>query len=157
MFQIFGIIFRYRVAMELPCEICAAKTPPKSKLIEIGGRCFLGSASVLFDTDVTYRGLIGSVLEYGKDTHAEFGKGSIPGIEDCMGLMGSTGGKIRILELQIPCCCFLLIRPPFEAEAWSAGSAEHGSLHQGIYSDVLSLDIVPSKSFTRHELPAPLW
>jgi hypothetical protein len=51
--------------MELPCEICAVKTPPKSKLIEIGGRCFMRSASVLFDTAL--------------------GKGSIPGIEDCIG------------------------------------------------------------------------
>jgi hypothetical protein len=37
--------------------------PPKSKLIEIGGKCFLRSASVLFDTAV--KGLIGSVLKYG--------------------------------------------------------------------------------------------
>jgi hypothetical protein len=29
-----------------------AALPPKSKLINIGGRCFLGSASVLFDTAV---------------------------------------------------------------------------------------------------------
>jgi hypothetical protein len=52
MFQIFGYFFRCWVAMELPCEVCAAKMPPKSELIEIGGMCFLRSASVLFDTAV---------------------------------------------------------------------------------------------------------
>jgi hypothetical protein len=41
-----------------------------------------------------YRGLIGSVLEYGlfyeygKDAYAEFGKGSVPIIEDCIGSDG---------------------------------------------------------------------
>jgi hypothetical protein len=40
------------VAMELSCEICTAKMPPKGELVEIGGRCFLGSASMLFDTAV---------------------------------------------------------------------------------------------------------
>jgi hypothetical protein len=52
MFQIFGYFFRCWVAMELPREVCATKMSPKSELIEIGGRCFLGSASVLFDTAV---------------------------------------------------------------------------------------------------------
>jgi hypothetical protein len=32
-------------------EICTAKMPLKGEL-EIGGRCFLGSASILFDTAV---------------------------------------------------------------------------------------------------------
>jgi hypothetical protein len=50
--QIFGYIFRFWVAIELPCEIYRAKMPSKSKLIEIGGRCFLGSAFFLFDTAV---------------------------------------------------------------------------------------------------------
>jgi hypothetical protein len=50
MFQIFGYFFRCWVAMELPCKVCAAKMSPKSELIEIGGRCFLGSASILFNT-----------------------------------------------------------------------------------------------------------
>jgi hypothetical protein len=52
---------QFFVAMELPCDICLAKMPPKSELVEISGRCFLGSASILFDTT----GLIGLVLEYG--------------------------------------------------------------------------------------------
>jgi hypothetical protein len=38
--------------MELLCELCTAKMPPKNKLVEIGGRYFLGSASILFDTTV---------------------------------------------------------------------------------------------------------
>jgi hypothetical protein len=38
--------------MELPCEICTAKLPPKGELVEIGGKCFLGSASILFDATV---------------------------------------------------------------------------------------------------------
>jgi hypothetical protein len=63
MFQIFEFIFRFWLAMGLPCEICTAKMPPEGELVEIGGRCFLGSASILFV--LLYRGLIGSVLEYG--------------------------------------------------------------------------------------------
>jgi hypothetical protein len=46
--------------------------------------------------------------------------------------------------------------PPFEGGVRSAGGAEHmGHCIRG-YSDVLSLDIVPSESFTRHELSALL-
>jgi hypothetical protein len=52
MFQIFGYILRCWVAMELPCEICTAKMLPKGKLVGIGGRCFLESASILFDAAV---------------------------------------------------------------------------------------------------------
>jgi hypothetical protein len=48
----FEYIFQFWVAMELPCEICTAKMPPKGELVEIGGRGFLGSASILFDTAV---------------------------------------------------------------------------------------------------------
>jgi hypothetical protein len=76
--------------MELPCKICTAKMPPKNKFIEIGGRCFLRSASVLFDTTVKGTHWIGPGIwlclfyEYGKDTHAGFGKDSIPGIENCI-------------------------------------------------------------------------
>jgi hypothetical protein len=52
MFQIFGYSFRCWVAMELHAKICAEKMLPKSAFIEICGRCFLGSTSVLFDTAV---------------------------------------------------------------------------------------------------------
>jgi hypothetical protein len=51
-FKYLGIFFDAGLAMELPCEIYTAKMPSKSKLIDIGGRCFLGSASILFDTAV---------------------------------------------------------------------------------------------------------
>jgi hypothetical protein len=49
-FKYLGIFFE--AGLRWSCKICAAKMLPKSKLIEIGGRCFLGSASVLFDTAV---------------------------------------------------------------------------------------------------------
>jgi hypothetical protein len=62
MFLLFGYIFRCWVAMELLSEICTAKIPPKGELVETGGICFLGSASILFV--ILYKGLIGS------DTHA---------------------------------------------------------------------------------------
>jgi hypothetical protein len=78
--------------MELPCEICVAKIPPKGELFEIVGiRCFLGSEFILFDTAVYGTHWIGYGIwldlfsEYGKDTYAGFGKGSVPGIEDCTG------------------------------------------------------------------------
>jgi hypothetical protein len=66
--------------MELSCEGCATKMPPKSEFIGIGGRCFLGRASVLFDTAVKGTHWIrpgvcsGFFYEYGKDTHAGFGR-----------------------------------------------------------------------------------
>jgi hypothetical protein len=72
--------------MELPYETCTEKMPPKSKLFAIGGRCFLGSASILFDTAILGTHWIGPGIwlslfyEYGKDTHAGAGKGSVPGI-----------------------------------------------------------------------------
>jgi hypothetical protein len=72
--------------MELQCEMCTAKMPRKGKLVEIGGRCFLGSASILFDTAVKGTHwidpgiLLGLFYEYGKDKHAGARKGSIPGI-----------------------------------------------------------------------------
>jgi hypothetical protein len=65
-------------------------------------------------------------------------------IEDCIGSVGiyteqspgyskwhtTTAGKIRILELQIPCCYFIyqLCHP-----LRNAGSTEHGSLHHRIF------------------------
>jgi hypothetical protein len=80
--------------MELPCEICTAKMPPKGELVQIGGRCFLGSASILFDTAVYGTYWIGPGIwfslfyEYGKDTYAGFGKALVSGIEDCIGSDG---------------------------------------------------------------------
>jgi hypothetical protein len=91
-----------------------------------------------------YRGLIEMVLKYGLVCFTDMAKTHMLGLERVqnrslritLGLMGSTpnnclsflsGGKIRILEIQISCCCLLSIGPPFKEEA---GSAEHGSLHQ---------------------------
>jgi hypothetical protein len=51
-------------------------------------------ASILIDTAVEGTHWIGPEIlhglfyEYGKDTYAGFGKGSVPGIEDCIGSDG---------------------------------------------------------------------
>jgi hypothetical protein len=120
--------------------------PPKGELVEIGGRYFLGNASILFDTAVW--GLIVSVLEYGSVCFKNMTKTHMLGLEGvqyralriALGPMGSTPnnclgvlGGIRIIELQIPCCCFLSIGPSFEGDPWSARGAEHGSLHHKIF------------------------
>jgi hypothetical protein len=57
-----------------------AEMLPKKKFFEIGGRCFLGSASILFDT-VVYRVLIGSVLEYGSVCFKNMAKIHMLGLE----------------------------------------------------------------------------
>jgi hypothetical protein len=68
--------------------------PPKSKHVEIGSRCFLDSAFILFDTAVQETHCIGPriwlglIYEYGKDTHTGAGKDSILGIEGCIGSDG---------------------------------------------------------------------
>jgi hypothetical protein len=67
-------------------NMCGGKTYPESKFIEIGGRCLLGSTSVLFEWGTGI--LLGLFYEYGKATHSGFGKGSIRGIEDCIGSDG---------------------------------------------------------------------
>jgi hypothetical protein len=103
--------------MELPCEICAVKTPPKSKLIEISGRCFMRSASVLFDTAL--------------------GKGSIPGIAlGLMLLLSIDSAKLWRRGLE----CWGLW-------TWVAASKNIPMFYHWI---------VPSESFTWHELTALL-
>jgi hypothetical protein len=85
MFQIFGNIFRCWVAMELPCEM-----HPKSKLVEIDGRCFLGSAFILFNIAVYGTHWIGPEIwlslfyEYGKE------RVQYRTLRVVLGLMGST-------------------------------------------------------------------
>jgi hypothetical protein len=85
--------------MELPCKICTAKMPQKSDFIEISGRCFLESASILFDTAVCcILGLIGSVLEFGSVCFTNMAKTQMLGLERvqyqalrvALGLMRST-------------------------------------------------------------------
>jgi hypothetical protein len=80
------------------------KMPPKGELVEIGGRCFLGSASILFD-----RGLIRSALEYGSVCFTNIARTHMLALErvqyrslricECLWLHTTTCGKIRILEL----------------------------------------------------------
>jgi hypothetical protein len=84
-FQIFGYIFRCWVAMELPCVICTAKMPPKSKLIESGGGCFhlVGNCCIGDPLDWNWNKARFALRIYSKDTHA--GKGSVPSIEGCIG------------------------------------------------------------------------
>jgi hypothetical protein len=107
--------------MDLPCEICVAKMPPKSKHVEIGDWCFLNSASILLDTAVQETHWIGTgiwlglICEYGKPTLTGAGKGSKLGIEPGYSQWHIiTNGKIHILELQIHYFYFLTIGPPFE-------------------------------------------
>jgi hypothetical protein len=128
LFQIFGYIIRCWVAMELPCEICTAKMPSKSKLIEIGGRCFLGSASMKM-----------------AKTHMLGWKGF--GIGH-WGLHWVRWDPHRIIA-----CVFLVAYYHWQKDshtssmriciesagsALSAGGAKHGSLHQGIFRCIIN-------------------
>jgi hypothetical protein len=117
-FKYLGIFFdaglRWSCHTEYEWRICLQR---ENLLKSVAG--VLGSASILFDMARLY-------YEYGKETHADAEKGSVPGIEGCIGSDGiytTTGRKIRSLELQIIYCSFLSIGPRFEEDAWSAGSA----------------------------------
>jgi hypothetical protein len=69
-----------------------------------------------------------------------------------LGLMGCTPNKCLGVLSGIPplaerfaylnfryfVAAFNLLGPPFEGKAWSAGGAEHGSLHQGIFRSFVS-------------------
>jgi hypothetical protein len=135
--------------------------PPKSDLVEIGGMCFLGSASILFDTAVYGTHWIGPGIwlglfyEYGKDSFAGFGKGWVPGIEGWWD------------PHRINYWVFLVAYHHWRKDlhTWTSDillllSIDWATLNMGRcikgYSDVLSLDIVPSEFYTRHELPALL-
>jgi hypothetical protein len=72
-----SLIIRKKI-LGVPCEICTAKMPPKSDLVEIGGRCFLESASCLI---LLYMGLIGLVLEYGSVCFTNMAKTHLLGLE----------------------------------------------------------------------------
>jgi hypothetical protein len=92
-----------------------------------------------------YRGLIGSVLglfyEYGKHTHAEFGKVQYRALRIALVLLGSTPNNCLSALTGIPPLAerfaYLnfryLVAAFFEGESWSAAGAEHGSLHQRIF------------------------
>jgi hypothetical protein len=67
------------VAMELPCEVCTVKMPPKSKLVEFGGRfSWRAHLSCLI---LLYRRLIGSVLEYSLVCFTNMAKTHMMGLE----------------------------------------------------------------------------
>jgi hypothetical protein len=46
------------------------------------------SCLILLNNWIGLEKWLGLFYEYGKDTHAGFGKGSVPGIEDCIGSDG---------------------------------------------------------------------
>jgi ribonuclease HI len=85
-----------------------------------------------------YRGLIGSVLEYGSVCFSNMG--SIPPLAE----------RFAYLNLRYLVASFCRLGHPLREMLGVLGALNIGRGH----SDVLSLDIVPSESFTRHELPA---
>jgi hypothetical protein len=165
MFQIFGSIFRFWVAMELPCEICTAKMPPRGELVEIGGRCFLGSVSILFDTAVQETHWIGPGIWLG----LLYERVQYRLLRIALGLMGSTPNnclcvldgipplaeRFAYLKFRYLVAAFYRLGHPLRERLGVLGALNMGRCIRG-YSDVLSFDIVPAKSFRRHELPALL-
>jgi hypothetical protein len=98
--------------------------------------------------------------EYGKDTHAGAGKGSVPGIEGYIG-SGVINGvpplaeKFAYLNFRYLVAAFYRLGHPLREELGVLGALNMSRCIKG-YSDFFSLDIVPSDSFTLHELPALL-
>jgi hypothetical protein len=121
-----------------------------------------------------YRGLIGSVLEYGSVCFANTASTHILGREkvqygafrialdllkstpnNCLGVLGgipSLVDRLAHLNFRYFVAAFYRLGHPLRERF---GALNMGCCIKG-YSDVLSLDIVPSESFTRHELPALL-
>jgi hypothetical protein len=71
----------------------------KGEIVEIGGRCFLVSASILFDTAVYGTHCIGSVLEYGSVCFTNMACWSLERVQNralriALDLMGSTLHRI---------------------------------------------------------------
>jgi hypothetical protein len=124
-----------------------------------------------------YSGLIGSVLEYDTVCFANTAKTHMLGLKsvqyrelrNALGLMGSTPNnclsalsgipplaeRFVYLNFRYLVAAFCRLGLPFREKLEVLGALNIGYCIGG-YSDVLSLDIVPSKSFTRHELPALL-
>jgi hypothetical protein len=123
-----------------------------------------------------YRGP-GSVLEYGSVYFTNFAKTHMLGLERvqyralriALGLMKSTpnncldvlGGIPPIAErfanlyFRLLVAAFYPLNHPLRESLGVLGALNIGRSIRG-YSDILSLVIVPSESFTRHELPALL-
>jgi hypothetical protein len=118
-----------------------------------------------------YRGLIGSVLEFGsvyftnmaKTHNAGFGKGSVPGIADCIGSDGIStpnnclgvltgipplAERFAYWNLRYIVAAFCRLGHPLRERLGVLGALNIGCCTKG-YSDVLSFNIVPSESFTR--------
>jgi hypothetical protein len=92
--------------------------------------------------------------------------GSIPGIEDyigstpnnCLGVFSGIpplAEKFAYLNFRYLVAAFYRLGQPLRERLGVLGALNMGRYIRG-YSDVLSLDIVPSESSTRHELPALL-
>jgi hypothetical protein len=108
--------------------------------------------------------------EYCKDTHAGAGKGSqYRVLRIALGLLGSTPNNCLVVLSGIPPLAetfaylnfrylvtdFYRLDHPLRERLGVLGAQNMGRCIKG-YSDVLSLDIVPSESLKRHELPALL-
>jgi hypothetical protein len=124
-----------------------------------------------------YKGLIGSVPEYGSVCYTNMVKTRMMGLgrvqyrvlRNALGLMGSTLNNClgvisgipplteRFAYLNFRCFvpAFYRLGHPFKERLRVLGALNMGRGIKG-YSDVLSLDIVPSEFCTRHELPALL-
>jgi hypothetical protein len=138
--------------------------PPKGELVEIGSRCFL------FDT-AGYRSwnMPRYVLRIWQKHKAGFGKVQYRVLRIASGLMGSTtnnclgvfGGipplaeRFTYLNFRYHDAAFYRLGHTLREKLEVLGALNMGRCIR-VYSDVLSLDKVLSKSFTRHELPARL-
>jgi hypothetical protein len=106
---------------------------------------------------------------YGKATYARFGKGQYRALRIALGLMGSTpkncmgvlsgmpplAERFAYLNFRYLVAAFYRLGHPLRERlrVLGLGTLNMGRCIKG-YSDVFSLNIVPSESFTRHELPA---
>jgi hypothetical protein len=116
-----------------------------------------------------HRGLIGSVLEYGSARTHMLGLERVQyrALRIALGLMRSTPNnclgvlsgipplaeRLAYLNFRYFVAALYRLGHPLRDRLGVLGALNMGCCIGG-YSDVLSLDIVPSESFTRHELPA---
>jgi hypothetical protein len=82
--------------------------------------------------------------------------GSTP--NNCLGVLSGIpplAERFAFLNFRYLVAAFYLLGHPLRARLGVLGALNMGRCIRG-YFDVVSLDIVPSESFTRHELPALL-
>jgi hypothetical protein len=94
------------------------------------------------------------LYEYVKDTYAGFGKGSdgISTPNNCLGVLSgipSLAERFEYLNFRYLVATFCRLGHPLRERLEVLEALNIGRCIKG-YSDVLSLDIVPSESFTRH-------